>query len=386
MLNIRFVGKIYDNHSLSIVTRKLCLSIIEGNKANITITPLDKMNPAAKVNKEELKTLRSFINKKLPKIDIEVRHSYPPITVWPTIEEKDMKIVYIQPWEFNRIPLEWKDIFQNFADLVIAPSNWVVSTYINSGINPSKIRKVPNGYDPAVFNTKRKETALVDKSKFIFTFVGNPQYRKGIDILLQAWHKSFVKADNAVLFIKDTPTIYGQTNLLDNIIQIQYKSGCAKIVYNDDVLSESEMAALYSNTDVIVHPYRGEGFGMHIQEAMACGALPLVTGIGATEDFVNDNCGIRIAASKVIIDANDPKYFIGKPGDSYASMGHHFWVPEPSIEDLGQKMRFLYYHHERESILTKVNNASLTTWDQASTEFISSLQTLDKESIPARYK
>ena len=237
MINIRIVSKIYDNHSLSIVTRKLCLQLIKNGWGNISIVPLDRFSPDAKVAKEELIAIKPFINKQLKKVDIELRHSYPPILTWP--EDPNTKIIYIQPWEYNRIPIEWKNTFQDFGDMVIVPSNWVKEVYINSGINPEKIKVIPNGYDPKVFNESPSVNTnnFFDESKFVFTFVGNAQFRKGVDILLQAWHKSFVKADNAVLFIKDTPAIYGQTNLLENSIQLQYKSGCAKIVYNDNNLS-----------------------------------------------------------------------------------------------------------------------------------------------------
>ncbi len=376
MLNIRIVSKIYDNHSLAIVTRKLVLEFIRNKWANISIIPLDRFTPDAKVAKEDLVAIKPYINKDLKSVDIELRHSYPPILSWPT--DPKIKVVFIQPWEYNRMPYEWKETFQNFADLVITPSTWTANVYLNSGINPEKVKVIPNGYDPKIFNRTASpvEQKLFDGSKFIFTYVGNSQYRKGVDVLMQAWHRAFVKADNAVLFVKDTPAIYGQSNLLENIISMQYKTGCAKIIYNDSNLSEEEMGSIYKNTDVIIHPYRGEGFGMHLQEAMACGALPMVTGVGAANDFINESCGIKINATGIQIDANDQKYFIGKPGDSYANMGLHFWVPEPNIEDLINKMRYLYFHHERDKVLAIVDNAKLTTWSEAGLKLKTELELL----------
>jgi glycosyltransferase involved in cell wall biosynthesis len=385
MLNLRVVSKIYDNHSLAIVTRKLCVQLIKNNWANLSIIPLDSFNPAAKVSKDELMTIKPFINKQLNKVDIELRHSYPPILAWP--DSDATKIVYIQPWEYNRMPIEWKNTFQDFADLVIVPSNWVKNVYLDSGIKPSKVKVIPNGYDPEVYNRNPINTTLLDSNKFIFTFVGNAQYRKGMDIVFQAWHKAFVKADNAVLFVKDTPAIYGTSNILENCIQMQYKTGCGKIIYNDDNLSEEEMAQIYKNTDVILHPYRGEGFGMHLQEAMACGALPLVTGVGAADDFINETCGIKLNARRNFIDANDPKYFIGKSGDSYTLMGMHFWVPEVDVEDLIGKMKYLYFHHDRNKILDKVDNAKLTTWQTAAENLVGELTALkENKSNPCRIK
>ena len=53
MLNVQIVSKVYDNHSLSIVTRKLVLELVKTKKVNISIVPLDKYNPDAKVTREE---------------------------------------------------------------------------------------------------------------------------------------------------------------------------------------------------------------------------------------------------------------------------------------------------------------------------------------------
>jgi glycosyltransferase involved in cell wall biosynthesis len=387
MINVRVVSKIYDNHSLSIVTRKLVLEFIRNNWVNLTIIPLDKYNPEAKVSKEELKTIKPYVNKEIGKIDIELRHTYPPVLAWP--EDDSTKIVFIQPWEYNRMPYEWKETFQNFGDLTIVPSNWVRNVYINSGINPDKVKIIPNGYDEDIFNYDPPTgPTFFDDNKFVFTFVGNAQYRKGADVLMQAWHRAFVKADNAILVVKDTPAIYGTSNLLENAIQMQYKTGCAKIVYNDDNLSEEEMANMYKSTDVIVHPYRGEGFGMHLQEAMACGAMPMVTGVGAADDFITEENGIKINAMRNFIDANDPRYFIGKSGDSYTMMGMHFWVPEPSIDDLAAKMKFLYFHHERNKILERVlNTKTLTTWKTAAKSLFDELVKLhEKGGLSARQK
>lgn len=376
-INIRFVSKIYDNHSLAIVTRKLCLELLNNKNINISIVPLDKFNPENKVNKEEILKLKPLFNKELKKCDVEIRHTYPPILSWPS--DPNTKVVYIQPWEYNRMPLEWKNLFQDFADAVFVPSTWVANVYASAGINHKKIKVIPNGYDPKVFNTAPADTNLFDQSKFVVTFVGNAQFRKGVDLVLQAWHKSFVRADNAVLFIKDTPQVYGSNNLLENIIQMQYKSDCAKIIYNDDSLSETEMASIYKNTAILLHPYRGEGFGMHIQEAMACGALPMVTGIGAADEFVNEVCGIKLNARQAVIDANDPKYFIGKSGDSYSHMGMHFWVPEVDVEDIVSKLKHIYYHHDRQPIFDKVKNAKLFTWEEVATAF-----TIEIEKVAAK--
>ena len=45
----------------------------------------------------------------------------------------------------------------------------------------------------------------------------------------------------------------------------------------------------YKASKVVVHPYRAEGFGMHVQEATACGCLPLIPANGPTDDFIPED-------------------------------------------------------------------------------------------------
>lgn len=361
-MNIEFVGKFFDNHSLSIINRYIALHL--SKNVNISITPLDKVDPSHKVDKSHIKDLLGLINKPLDSVDIQIRHGYPPLWRWPT--NPKTKIIYIQPWEFSKIPSEWQHKFDTFADHIIVPSNWTKNVYLDTGINPEKVTVIPNGYNPDVFNNKNRKR----NRKFTFTFVGCPQFRKGLDILINAFSKSFVKADLVRLLVKDTPSVYGENGLLSELLRMQYLTEAAEVTLIDDNLSELDMAEMYKETDVLVHPYRGEGFGMHIQEAMACGAFPLVSGGGATDDFVDESCGLRLNVRRSFIDLTNPKVFATKPGDSLSNMSTHSWILEPDEQDLSNKMKFLYHHHERNTILQKVETASkLTTWEQAASMY-----------------
>ena len=75
---------------------------------------------------------------------------------------------------------------------------------------------------------------------------------------------------------------------------LQAKPGGARIAYITDDLTEQEMASLYAACDVLVHPYRGEGFGLPVIEAMACGLPVIVTAGGSTDDFATDEFAFRI--------------------------------------------------------------------------------------------
>jgi glycosyltransferase involved in cell wall biosynthesis len=201
---------------------------------------------------------------------------------------------------------------------------------MNSGINPSKIYAIPNGYNQNIFNTK---TITRSKPKK-FLYVGCHQYRKGVDVLLRAWISITKDTDDVELIIKDTPQVYGTSNLQNDIINLQYKYKCGKITYIDTSFSEQEMAELYKSCHYLVHPYRGEGFGMHILEAEQCGVTTIVTAGGPTDEFAT---GYRINSTKQVV--NMYEIFALKPGDSMTLMGQHKWVLEPDVNHLAQILK-----------------------------------------------
>lgn len=305
---VEFVGKFYDNHSLSIVNRNLVLNMVSKG-IDVSIVPLDSYDPKFNLSKNTIKSLKELEISEPRKSDIQIRHTYPPVWDWPAYE--NTKIVYIQPWEFTKAPFEWQYKFETFADALVVPSNFVKSTFLKGGIKPTNIVTVPNGYDPELFNfeSATEDTYKIKDNKTNFLFVGNTQWRKGLDILLNIWPKLFRGYDNARLIIKDNPSIYGTSNILSEIIRIQYESDCAEILYIDDDLSDADMANLYKLSQILVHPYRAEGFGMHVQEAVACGCYPIISSNGPTDDFIPDEASIKIPTQRKPINITDPKIF-----------------------------------------------------------------------------
>ena len=69
------------------------------------------------------------------------------------------------------------------------------------------------------------------------------------------------------------------------------------MVYLDGALSAAEMAGLYAACDCLAQPYRGEGFGLPMVEAMACGLPVVVTGLGAALDYCDDDTAYLLPAS-----------------------------------------------------------------------------------------
>ena len=176
---------------------------------------------------------------------------------------------------------------ETMVDELWVPSNYVRDVYVNSGISASKVFVVPNGVNYRQFNSAVSQYKLHTQKRFKFLFVGGTIGRKGIDVLLSAYTEAFTNEDDVCLVIKDMggKSFYRGQNASEIIKDIQKNPSAPEILYITEILKHEEIAGLYRACDCLVHPYRGEGFGLPVAEAMACGLPVIVTKGGACDDF-----------------------------------------------------------------------------------------------------
>lgn len=335
-LNVVWEGSQFVYHSLALINREQCFNLIQTKVVELTIVPYETEQFLPEGNpKYETLAQYDIRIKKTPPEQIRklpylwVRHQWPPKADPP----KGAKWVIMQPWEFTTLPKKFVEIFLQ-ADELWVPSTYTRQAFVNSGIPFNKVQIVPNGIDPELFQPKGEVYTLNTNKRLKFLYVGGTTYRKGIDILLQAYVSTFTAKDNVVLVIKDmgTESVYFGQTAEDRINSIQNTEGAPEIIYIKDYLNEKEMASLYRACDVFISTYRGEGFSLPTLEAMASGLPVIVTEGGATEDFVLDTFGWKIPAYKISIG----EYIDKDPLVSEA------FLLEPDAKYLSGLMRSIY--------------------------------------------
>jgi Glycosyl transferases group 1 len=208
----------------------------------------------------------------------------------------------------------------------------------------------------------------------VFLFVGGTIWRKGIDLLLAGWEKAFTAEDDVLLVIKDfgvASHYRGQTQG-EALRALSQRDDLAPILYLDEELPGSELPALYRAADVLVAPYRGEGFGLPILEAMACGVPAIHTAIGPSSEFVGDG-GWAVPAERVSLGG---RLATGElAGDGY--------VHEVDVQALAQTLRATAADPEdrRRRGAAGAARAQGYSWEHAGKLLDQSLRTLETEGL-----
>ena len=297
------------SHSLAIVNDGLTSALEAAGRAVERIRQLDEPSPLSVVG---------------------IAGQWPPSFEAPS----SGPFVLYQPWEFGEIPAGWTEPIRRHVDEVWTASEYSRQAFLAGGIGPDLVHVVPNGVDLERFAPDGARAALPTEKGTVFLFVGGTMYRKGIDILLEAYAAAFTTADDVALVVKGfgSKSYYaGQTaEALFDVFRS--RPGAPELVTLDDDLPYEELPAVYRAADVLVQPYRGEGFCLPALEALACGVPVVVTAGGPTDDFVTDACAWRIPATRLPLEAD------ALVAEGLAPAGRGFLL-EPHAEALAVALR-----------------------------------------------
>lgn len=262
-----------------------------------------------------------------------VRHHWPPKFEPPPAG----RLVVILPWEFGPLPSDWLPGIAA-AEEVWVYSHWVRRGVIDSGVDPDRVHVIPCGVDPEVFRPGERPPAGAEPFRFLY--VGGTIGRKGYDLALDAFLAEFGPDEPAELVVKDfgSETFYRASSGIGTVREAaEATAGSARRVRLIAArLDDAGLAGLYRGADVLVAPYRAEGFCLPALEAMACGTAAVLPAMGPALDYAPEGGALLVPAQEVALGSSVGGFQLAAPGRAC----------QVSLAELRRAMRWAFDHRE----------------------------------------
>jgi glycosyltransferase involved in cell wall biosynthesis len=124
-------------------------------------------------------------------------------------------------------------------------------------------------------------------------------------------------------------------NIPRAVAQLGLNAAGGRVVFSiNEVAPAHQLGAIYRSADCFVLPSRGEGWGLPILEAMACGLPVIATAWSAQTDFINSGVAYPLEIDGLVLAEAKCPYYEG------------FNWAEPSYEHLRTLMRHVYENRE----------------------------------------
>lgn len=185
----------------------------------------------------------------------------------------------------------------NRCRLVVVPSAWGAACFRANGVRVA-VEVVPLGHDPAAFAPAPPAAGVVFGTAGALDEGG---LRKNVQRVIDVFVRAFPADEGVRLRVKITPA----SPPVDT-------HGDPRVEVTRHTLDAAELAAWYHGLTAFVNLSHGEGFGLHLLEAMACGRPLVSAAFGGLGAFFDGSVGYELPHH--LVEARNAVY-AGRWGD-----------------------------------------------------------------------
>lgn len=292
-LRFQVEGTYENTYSLSLVNKSIARALKKHLFCKVKMYATAQHEAYMLEQKDIDRDILDMVNSPIKNIEVTIRNIYPPTTDGM---QGLHKIIGPYGWEESKFPQEYVNSFNEDLTMILSMSDYVKNVLRNSGV---KVPIVTTGVvveDILQVKSDSFSFPLPDGSKLLHVSSCFP--RKGADILLKAYD-SLDTAQDISLIIKTFPNQHNE--VLNHLADLGYTKkeqfeedvtlytkNNKKILYINKYIPQSQIRYLYENTDAIIAPSFGEGFGLPMAEAMLLELPVITTAFGGQSDFCTE--------------------------------------------------------------------------------------------------
>jgi glycosyltransferase involved in cell wall biosynthesis len=174
----------------------------------------------------------------------------------------------------------------------IAISTVVRDEFIAEGVDPARVRTIPNAVNLDRFHrvdAKRKQASRrqlgLSDDALVVVYTGRLVSYKGLPLLLEVWEALHRRYDGAKLLLVGPGSLDIQNceDELKEFVRAKSLTHCVEFTG-----SVADVPTYLQASDIFVFPTENEAFGLSLIEAMACGVAPISTPVGGIKDIIQD--------------------------------------------------------------------------------------------------
>lgn len=229
----------------------------------------------------------------------------PLLDVWVLSKNRELAEFRVAAWapvDHYPVPKQVLEFFHNTGAIPIAMSKFGETLLRQAGLDPLYVPLAvdTDAYKPTPIVTTGDGTAVtghtlfgVPSEAYVVGMVAmnkDPQDRKGFNEAFRAFGQFWKGHNEAVLLVHSDKL--GAAGGLD-LVELATHCGIPNhaLIWTDQYayrlgLPDEMMAALYSTMDVLLAPSHGEGFGVPLIEAQACGTPVIVSDFSSQSELV----------------------------------------------------------------------------------------------------
>ncbi|THF79049.1 glycosyltransferase family 4 protein [Cohnella fermenti] len=339
---VHWQGPVYDMGGYGNVSRNY-LRVLEAIGVPVLVESYGGGMHRAEIGEETYRWLQRLSNPRIGDRVVSIRHGVPPLFDQAASPIRAAKKVGITLFETDRLPQGWAEPCDRM-DEVWVPTEFNRRTFAASGVRESKLKVLPYALDASRFYPGIVASRIdfaPPLPGFSFLYVFGFDYRKGFDLLIDAFCEEFSSAEKACLVLK----VYVHSGYKAEQV-MQEMRRCIpqgrlfrQIFVILEPFDDRQLLELYQACDAYVSVDRA-GWGMPAMEMMALGKPVIGLDWGGYTEFMDDSNGLLIRPEKELVPV-DARLQRDRP-DYYL---HHRWA-DIRPQSVGAAMRRIYEDEE----------------------------------------
>lgn len=235
----------------------------------------------------------------------------------------------------GELPPEWIDALA-MADGIVVPSEFDRAVFAR---HFPRVYVAGQSADASVFKPEREERAPAET--FSFLYVGSYSFRKGVDLLLEAFLTEFSAAEPVELRLHCPGA--GRGDEFNHCLStIQRLNPQGKVRLNAAERPPEWMNRLYNRSDCVITLSRGEGWCLPLAEALLCETPVIAPHSTGMAEYLDDSVAELLSTHEL------PATGVHAPfSGTFAQVYGHPGVTyhEPDVAEARAAMRRVYEDH-----------------------------------------